>query len=358
MGVAHADPDRQPLVDRLLELRRPATDDRYGAGAVIRTGEAVLAKEIPEDLLERAADGDTEYLELLRTLDPVSSVIVPLRALGHTIGALAVATTGRTGRRYDDDDLDLIVELGYRVAVVLENLRLLEEARAATRTRERIMAIVAHDLRNPLSSVATAAEVLPAAASSGRADEVAELLERASRQALELLEDLVDVSRMEAGEFDVAPRPIRVEELLEEARGAAELAGSRKGVRLSIERPAPDAVVRADGERLRRVFANLVDNAFRFSPEGGEVRIGAQLDGNVVVFSVADEGPGIPEEDLPHVFEQFWHGKEANGGAGLGLAIVRGIVHEHGGRTWAESAPDRGATLCFTLPRAEAGTDA
>lgn len=356
VGVAHADPDQQPIVKRLLEHRRPSIEDPHGAGAVIRSGEPFLMEQIQDDALERAAGEDTEYLELLRRLDPVSSILVPLRARGRTLGALAVATTGPTGRRYDEEDLDLTLELGYRAALVLDNLRLLEEARAATRTRERIMAVVAHDLRSPLSAVVNAAEVLGRPGGAERMDVVADALERASGRALDLVEDLVDVSRMEAGEYDVDPRPMRVEELLEDAVKTAEASVARNGVRLAVEPTAPDERVRADGEGLRRVFANLIENACRFSPEDGVVRIEARPREDEVVFSVADEGPGIAREDVPHVFEQFWQGRHGGGGAGLGLAIVRGIVEAHGGRVWAEPGHDRGATLCFTLPRCGSGT--
>lgn len=352
VGVAHADPERRTEVQGLLGLRQPRLDDEFGAGMVIRTGKPVLAREISASLLERAAAGHGSYLALLRELDPVSSLLVPLRARGRTVGALALAATSRTGRRYDEDDLALIVELGYRAALVLDNVRLLEEARAAVRTRERVLAVVAHDLRNPLNTIAFATELLGVSGPDVNPTEVRETLKRASRQAADLVEDLVELSRIEAGEFRVSPDAVRVDDVLERARRGAEFPARRKGIRLTVEAGDGNLDVLADRTRLRQVFSNLLDNAFRHTPEGGRVHLSAHVDGEVVVFSVTDEGPGIPERDLPHIFEQFWQGEAGVGRVGLGLAIVRGLVEAHGGRAWVENGAGRGATFRFSLPRA------
>lgn len=229
-----------------------------------------------------------------------------------------------------------------------------ERAEAATRTRERIMAVVAHDLRNPLNVITSAAELLADPASNLSPDDTGRMLKRASEEAGELIEDLLDISRMEAGEFTVSPDAVPASELLQQAESSVELVAREDQLLLEVECSADEEVVYADPARMRRVFSNLLENALAYSPSGGRIRMAAVSEGDRVVFSVSDEGPGIPEKEQPYVFDHFWQGETARGGAGLGLAIVRGIVNAHGGRTWIETREGEGTSVFFTLPTANA----
>jgi signal transduction histidine kinase len=172
-------------------------------------------------------------------------------------------------------------------------------------------------------------------------------------------DDLLDVTRLESGRLSIERERVSVSELVADCARAQMPLAARRSLALSfdVEPDLPD--VSADRNRLLQVFENLVGNAVKFTPPGGSIALGAARAGEEVRFSVSDTGPGISEEYLPHLFDRFWQGtRERRHGAGLGLAIVKGIVETHGGRVWAESVPERGATFCFTIPIASPVTAA
>jgi signal transduction histidine kinase len=166
-----------------------------------------------------------------------------------------------------------------------------------------------------------------------------------------LIEDLLDVTRMEAGRLSVRPEVVAASEVVGDAvegqRAIAAASGLDLRLALELELPA----LWADRDRLLQVFENLIGNAVKFTPAGGVVIVGAAPRAGEVVFWVADTGNGIPPADLEHVFDRFWQARSgARRGAGLGLPIAKGIVEAHGGRIWVESTPGRGATFFFTIP--------
>lgn len=350
LAVAHADESQREVVQRLLQLRQPTLEDDYGIGAAMRTGEPVLTREVDPSSLEPPGEGQQENLELLRELELISMILLPLRARGHLVGGLALVSSSYSGRRFDEQDLEFAQELGARIAVTLDNARLLAEAQAATRARERVMTVVAHDLRNPLNLVMGAAELLTNPDADFSRTTAGGMLKRATREAGDLIEDLLDVSRMERGEFKICPEPVPVTEILRQVESSAEVVAREKQVELEVRCTVDGASVHADQSRVHRIFSNLLDNAVEYSPPGGRVLLSARADNEHVVFSVVDGGPGIPQKDLPYVFEQFWQGETRKKGVGLGLAIVRGIVEAHGGRVWVESTDGEGASFSFTLP--------
>jgi signal transduction histidine kinase len=176
-------------------------------------------------------------------------------------------------------------------------------------------------------------------------------MERSVRDMDRLVRDLLDVSRLEAGGLRLEPTPVAVSALLSDlAEQFAELAASR---RVGLECVAPDGLpaVRADRARLLQALSNLLDNAFRVTPAGGTVAISAAAMHDLVEFSVRDTGPGIPAEQLPHLFDRFWQGtRERRGSSGLGLTIVKGIVDAHGGRLAVESRVGEGTSFRFWIP--------
>jgi signal transduction histidine kinase len=235
-----------------------------------------------------------------------------------------------------------------------------EDAEQAARTRDEVLAMVSHDLRNPLNLVLTSGSfLLETAEGLGPAErEQLSLILRAAGQMSRLSQDLLEVSGMEAGRFFLDPRPERVEPLVREACVQLAHAASAKRIALSDTVGGDLPRVQADRDRVLQVLGNLLGNALKFTPEGGTVRIEVEREDGSVRISVADSGPGIAEADLPHVFDRFWQARRARaGGAGLGLAIARGIVVAHGGEMRVESELGRGSTFHFTLP-AEAAEDA
>jgi signal transduction histidine kinase len=243
-----------------------------------------------------------------------------------------------------------------RKRVEEEQARLYREAEEASRMRERLLAIVAHDLRNPLAAVMAGAGLLARRPDAEQAAtrEPAERILRASARMDRLIADLLDTANIHRGQMSIERRPHRVADLLTDARELHGAMAAQKGVHLTIENAVGDLEASYDRDRILQVLSNLIGNAIKFSRPDGFLRVRAAAGNGDVLFEVADTGSGISSEDLPSIFEPYWSGRRANGGArhstGLGLFISRGVIEAHGGRLWAESEPERGSTFRFTLP--------
>jgi PAS domain S-box-containing protein len=230
--------------------------------------------------------------------------------------------------------------------------------RQAVRARDEVVAVVSHDLRNPLGTIAAAAGLLlELDLPQEKRREHLRMIVRASERMNRLIGDLLDVARIESGALSVQTAVVEIEPLLEEAIELFEPLAQEKGLGLFCQiAPGVRAVI-ADRDRVLQVLSNLLGNAVKFSRHGG-VRISVDHgDDDTVVFAVADTGPGIPPEAVDHVFDRFWRENQADRrGAGLGLAIVRGIVHAHGGEVWVESRLGEGSTFSFSLRGARVET--
>jgi two-component system, sensor histidine kinase and response regulator len=227
-----------------------------------------------------------------------------------------------------------------------------QKAEAATRARDDVLATVSHDLKNPLGTIYTSAALLQEMEMSPDAQQrQIDIIRRTAQRMDRLIQDLLDVSRMEAGRFLVEPQPESVRSLVLEAKEVHGSLAQAKHISLEHVLPDRDATVSADRHRVLQVFSNLIGNAVKFTADGGRVVISAAADADGVRFAVSDTGIGIDADDLPRIFDRFWHAGDA-GGSGLGLAIAKGIVDAHQGRIWAESGAN-GSTFAFTLPLAE-----
>jgi signal transduction histidine kinase/FixJ family two-component response regulator len=244
----------------------------------------------------------------------------------------------------------LFAQFGDTTAAAIDNARLYEAAERAVRTRDAIMAVVSHDLRSPLNSFRMGVELLRGDHVSSR-EAVLMRMDRAVSHMNRLIDDLLDVSRIERGQLQVALGPVPVALLMEDVVVAQVPTAAAAGVELRVP-PPPDLRVVADRNRIAQLIANLLSNALRMSPKGGKVSIDAEVATDEVVFSVRDEGPGVPAEARPRVFERYY--RRGGKGLGLGLYIARAIVEAHGGRIWIDDAPERGALFRFTLRNADA----
>jgi signal transduction histidine kinase len=177
-------------------------------------------------------------------------------------------------------------------------------------------------------------------------------IQRAVTRMNRMIQDLLDVSVIQVGRLAIDPRPLDVKPVVEEAVEACGSEAAERGLTLNVEIEAGLPLVRADRDRLFQALANLVGNALKATTQGGVVIGARSLDRPEVVLSVRDTGPGIPEAQQGRLFEPYWRGQSTYKGAGLGLAITRGIVEAHGGRIWLESAPGAGTTFYFTVPKA------
>jgi PAS domain S-box-containing protein len=226
------------------------------------------------------------------------------------------------------------------------------------RLKDEFVSVVGHELRTPLTSIRGSLGLLEGGLAGELPGEAAEMVAIArtnTDRLVRLVTDILDIERIEAGRADLEPVPVAVAELLEAARGVVQIVADGAGVTLDCG--DAEGVVLADADRIVQALTNLIGNAVKFSPAGSAVRASAGIEGDVVRFTVADEGRGIPPEQLEAIFERFRQvdasDRREKGGTGLGLAIARAIVDEHGGRIWAESAPGRGTRFHFTLPAAE-----
>jgi PAS domain S-box-containing protein len=350
--VASADPDpaRDALLRR-LEALGPSPADSSRVAAVLATGHAELAARVDDAWIDAHAP-DAERGALWRALGVRSAIIAPLTARGRVLGALTLVRAA--GDPYDAQDAALAETLAQRAALALDNARLFDAAQRATRSRDEVLGVVSHDLRNPVSAVSMCARVLledpPADPAAAR--ELLEAIAESATWMQRMIQDLLDVAHIEAGRLSVERRPEPVAPIVHSALSMVELAARESGIALAAEVPDALPPVEADAGRVMQVLANLLTNAVKFTPRGGRVAVRAERAGREVLFTVADTGPGIPAADLPRVFDRYWHAVRTarTRGSGLGLAIVKGIVEAHGGRVWAESELGRGSTFGFTIP--------
>lgn len=257
------------------------------------------------------------------------------------------------------------VAIGVLIASIVGSLRnayrelhaQYRQTEAARRARESMLAIVSHDLRSPLTAVLLGLAYVKRAAAEGRTlDSLAGALDAAHRSAegmKRLVDDLLDAARIEAGRFSLAPARQPLRPILEDAVESGRLAAGARRIQIDFQAPAGELLVHCDRQRLAQVLANLLGNAIKFSPEGGHVELRLADEGEWLRIDVRDQGPGIAEEDLPHLFAQYWQAADtAHRGAGLGLFIAKSIVESHGGRIRVDSRVGEGATFSVYLRKA------
>jgi PAS domain S-box-containing protein len=239
------------------------------------------------------------------------------------------------------------------------NERLLFETEKAVKQRDEMLGLVSHDLRNPVNAVKMLAAAIlrsreEGAELPGEVAEHATVMLQAATQMDALIQDLLDSTRLEAGRLRLALHWSSVADLVSAAVDTLAPMAASKSITLDARVPSALPEVYADHDRVVQVLSNLIGNALKFTPAGGSVTVSGELDGKMVVIAVRDTGIGMAPEDLPYVFDRFWQSKRTNrSGAGLGLAIARGIVLGHGGRIWIESAAGVATTVRFTLPARE-----
>lgn len=278
-----------------------------------------------------------------------SLMTVPLNARGHTLGAIVFAATADSGRRFGEADLQIAMELAGRAAMLIDNARLYAEARSAVGARDEMIAVVSHDLRDPLQSIAAAAAALRLEPQTGENAETIESIALASTQMRRLVQDLLDISMIEAGCLPLDPERVDLPGLLLEAQRLLLPLVRAKSVRIETRLTANLPPVPVDRHRILQVLVNLMSNALKFGPGGGLVTVGAERDPDGIRVWVQDTGAGIAPEQVDRVFDRFWRA-DRNAGAGLGLAVAKGIVDAHGGRIGVTSQPGAGSTFFFTLP--------
>jgi PAS domain S-box-containing protein len=278
-----------------------------------------------------------------------------IRKDGTRVAVLLTAATFLGSR---EQGLTLIHDISDRVEARRRIEEALENARRAISERESVLSIVSHDLRNPLSTINMSASLLLENISEEKKQAQAAIIRRCVDQMARLIQDLLDAASVEAGMLRIAETDCDADELVRSAVEVLTPLAESRSIAVNVH-AGTRRRVRADRNRILQVFSNLLTNAFGHTPEGGSVEVRAEDDvEGTVRFVVRDSGTGIDAADLPRIFDRFWQARRASrAGAGLGLAIARGIVEAHHGRIWAESAPGAGATFSFTLPATDGAAD-
>jgi PAS domain S-box-containing protein len=342
--VAVADPERQALGHALAEVSDPAPDGSMHA-QVLRSGAPLL-------IVDRSAASLTTAV--LGELGPARSVMfIPLALRGQTLGVLTLVMT-RSARVYSHRELTLALELARRAALAIDNGRAYRAAQRAAQTRDEVLAVVAHDLRSPLSAISLGASSLlsrpaPDDRRSGRRQ--LESMRRSAERMARLISDLVDVTSLEAGHLAIEVREHAVGELLADCAALLLPSAQIKEVNFSVA-PCPAQLrVSCDRGRMLQVLGNLGDNAIKFARRGQSVVLSARASDEMIAFSMADTGPGIPPEALPRVFDRYWQVPSGTRkGSGLGLYIAKRIVEAQGGTIAVESTLGAGTTFHVRLP--------
>jgi PAS domain S-box-containing protein len=224
-------------------------------------------------------------------------------------------------------------------------------AERSTRVRDDVLAIVAHDLRNPVHTILGAAGVVEIIPAGSAHDRHVHMIQRAARRMERLISDLLDVASVESGTLSVRKAPVDLTNIVSEVVELMQGQARERSIELTSDLEPGIPVIVGDHDRLMQVLSNLLGNAIKFTPEGGNIRVRVARNDDQVLVSVADTGIGISATDLPHVFDRFWRADGSSAkGAGLGLSIASGIIEAHGGKIWAESELGVGTTVTFALP--------
>lgn len=326
------------------------------AGNVAETGEARLIPIIESSMI---ANHEPEHREHLERHAVRSMVIVPLRASGAVIGVLT-ATRYQNPVPFHADDRDLLQELGDRAALAIDNARLYAREQEASRRKDEFLAVLGHELRNPLSPIVTALELmkLRGDTESTRARAV---IERQVTHVRRLVDDLLDVSRITRGMVELRKERVQLTTVLDRAIEMASPLIEQRHHRLCVHFDPEPILAEVDPMRLRQVLANLLTNAARYTNPGGQIDVSCRREGDCASVSVRDTGIGIPSEAMPEIFNAFVQAQRtvesAHGGLGLGLALVKSLVELHGGKVKVQSeGPGQGSEFTITIPALEPGS--
>ncbi len=303
---------------------------------------------------------DLPHRRRLHALEMGSVLRVPLIAASHRVGSLVLGR-GRGQPPFDARDVLLAQDFAHRAAMAVKSAALYASSQEAIRSREEVLAVVSHDLRNPLNALKLTAQQLERATdaqlSPARVRRLAERMRTAAERMSRLIRDLLDLAAVQGGALRMERSRHPCAELAGAAVEMARPLAEEKRLELRLELPQDArraATVYCDRERVLQIFSNLLGNAIRFSPPRAPLVIRVEPLEREVCFSVVDQGPGIPAEQQERIFDRFWRAsrKEGGGAAGLGLSIVKSLVEAQGGRVGVESIQGEGSRFFFTLPGA------
>jgi PAS domain S-box-containing protein len=372
VAVTHSDPARVALAHELFRRHPPLPTDQHGVASVLRSGESEWVPYIP-DALKAGPVQDEEQARMARELGLNSYICTPLRSRRGTLGALTFATA-ESGRVFDANDVAAAEDLASRAVIAIENANLLATLKQSDRRKDEFLAMLAHELRNPLAPIRNSVQILRAHGTPVPDLQWAtEVIDRQVRQMTRLVDDLLDVSRITRGKIELRRQRVELSEIVANAVEASRPLLEKRRHELTVATPPRPIRLDVDPTRLAQVLSNLLNNAAKYMDHGGRVWLTASQQGGDVVISVRDTGIGIRREMLPRVFDMFMQGEpgsaRSEGGLGIGLTLVRRLVELHGGTVEARSdGPGKGSEFLVRIPasgateegapRAAAGTAA
>lgn len=353
-SVAHIDPRKVELAHEVHRRYPPKINDPRGSWQIVRSGQPNFVPHIDRELITLSVP-EPERLQILLDLGLTSYIGVPLIAHGEVIG-VATFITAESGRIYTEQDLQLALELARRAAIAIDNAQLYQALRQADRDKDVFLATLAHELRNPLAALSSAVTLIGFHAQNPqRIGSVQQVMQRQVDQLGRLVDDLLDISRIATGKIKLRREPANLAMVINHAVEATRPMIEDGHHQLSLNYPDHPIEVLGDVARLTQVFANLLNNAAKFTPRGGHITVNVTYAPNECAVHIIDTGIGIEPDMLPQLFRLFSQGRQlANGGAaglGIGLSLVDRLVQMHGGRVTAHSAgPGKGSEFIVRLP--------
>ncbi|BAY09113.1 PAS domain S-box protein [Calothrix sp. NIES-2098] len=361
IAVAHADRAKLEWAHKIRQKYPLNPNASHGAALTLRTGQPQLFSDIPDDLLVQTAQ-DLEHLEILRQVGFKSAMTVPLKSQERIFGVISFISA-ESGQSYDQKNLQLAEELAHRASLAIDNAQLYQlaqrdraKAEAANRVKDEFLAVLSHELRSPLNPILGWTKMLRSKhLDATKTDQALETIERNAKLQAQLIEDLLDVSRILQGKMTLNVAPVNLAAIIEAALETVRLSAEAKNIQIQTKFNSISGNVVGDANRLQQVVWNLLSNSVKFTPLAGRVEVHLEQVGIYAQIQVKDTGIGIKSEFLPHVFEYFRQEDSTRtrkfGGLGLGLAIVRHLTELHGGTVQADSpGQNLGATFTVRLP--------
>jgi signal transduction histidine kinase/putative methionine-R-sulfoxide reductase with GAF domain len=353
-ATAHDDTIPANLVEALWRSWSGSVSPNSSVATAVRTRQSVFTPVISPDHRESIAE-NAEHRQTLRALGFHASIVVPLHARGETTGALALFVSD-PARQYGPTDLALAESLAGRAALAVDNARLYREARRAIQVRDEFLSVAAHELKTPVTTLLGFSQLLltqlsrPDALDARLLDRALRAVEQGSRRMSRLVTQILDISRLDGGRLVLEYHDSDLSTLVQGIAEAMQTTTSRHTLRVQTPDTLPCLV---DSLRMEQVVTNLLDNAIKFSPAGGDVDVElSEPAPGIGHLAVTDHGVGIPPERRQHIFERFYqaHERDHVAGLGLGLYISRQIVELHGGSITPEFPPEGGCRFTIDLP--------
>jgi PAS domain S-box-containing protein len=354
VAVAHVDPTKIELAQDVHRRFRSDPTAPQGVWNIVRTGQSEFVPEINDELLVRSVK-DEELLGLMRELGLKSYIGVPLNVRGKTLGVITFITA-ESGYLYDETDLTVAQDLADRAAIAIENAQLYRELREADRRKDEFLAMLAHELRNPLAPIRNSLQILKMPrVDAATAQQTREMMERQVHHLVRLVDDLLDVSRVMRGKIELRTETVELATVVARAVETAQPLIEAQGHELSVNLPDESLLMNADPVRLAQVIGNLLTNAAKYTEANGRIRLTANREGTDVRLRIRDNGIGIAPDMLPHIFELFIQADHAatrsQGGLGIGLTLVKNLVEMHKGTVEARSdGLGKGCEFVIRLP--------